>query len=128
MYDANARLLWTSADWGGTFAANKTSGLINLREVADVWLAVAVTGAAGGTAPTLDVVLDLRDNAAPLPNWFLGALAVDPITAGASAKHTAGGLHIATKPLVLPEYGRIRATLGGTSPTFAGVTVSLFGR
>jgi hypothetical protein len=131
MYPTPARLLWSSANanWGSLINANKESAVIDLRDVCDVWLAVAVTGAHAGTTPTLDVALDLRDNVQPTPNWFLDALEITQITAGPAQQHASGGLHIATNPLVLPEAGRIRATIGGTdSPSFAGVTISLFGR
>jgi hypothetical protein len=130
MYEPTARLLWRSTltdGWSSTLAATQRSGDINLRHVTDVWLAVAVAGAVAGTTPTLDVSLELRDGEQP-PNWFAGVLAVSQVTPTATSGHVSGGLHNATKPLVLPEFGRIAAVVGGAGASFTKVSISLYGR
>lgn len=128
MFDPCARLLWTSTKggWGSTLTADQQSGAIDVRDVTDLWLAVAVTGPVTGTTPTLDVTLELRDGASP-PNWFPAVLTVPQLTA-VGRQHVSGGLHIAGNALVLPDFVRVVADVGGTTPSFAATTVSLFGR
>jgi hypothetical protein len=128
LYNPGARLLWTAATekgWGSSLAATLRSPDINLAAVTDVWLAVVVGAAPVGTAPTLDVSLELKDAAG---NYLPNVMAVAQLT-GAGAGHVSAGMHIANKPILLPEWGRIAAVVGGTAgPVFSQVAISLYGR
>jgi hypothetical protein len=123
-----ARILWNLKTTPGqtqTLTASGNSGLITLMEVTDVWLGVYVTGTATGTSPTLDVQLDLGD---PDGNWFPQAAKITQLTSSPNYTSVSAGLHVAGG-LVLPRYGRITWTVGGTgSPTWPGVSISLIGR
>jgi len=132
IYNPTVRRLWTAAN---DKFGNKLSGVgnklsdnqsIDLREVCDLGLYVAIGGATG-TTPTLDVGLDVKD---PDGNWYLQVLKITQITGTAAAVQSASaGLHLGgTGALVLPEYGRISITLGGTNPAYTGVSITLFGR
>jgi hypothetical protein len=125
MYNPSSKLAWSSVTSGAgtSFAATYRSPDINLRDLTDVWLAVVV-GAAAGTTPTLDVSLELKDSGG---NWFPAMLVIPQITAAGMASIT-GGMNNSAKPLVLPERGRIAIVVGGTTPSFSGVAVSLYGR
>lgn len=128
----SAKLLWSNrSNPGTTLAASGNSGNtpIDLRYVNSLWLAVSVT-AATGTNPILDVYLDLQDAAG---NWLTQILHATPQLTGAGSASGSAGLHLPSgtglTPVVLPEYGRISWTVGGTAtPTFTGTVVSLYGR
>jgi hypothetical protein len=121
-----ARILWNLKTTGvTTLTASGNSGALNLASAADVWLAVWATMAPTGTNPTLDVQLDLRD---PDGNWFPQAVKITQLTSGPNYTSVSAGLHVAGG-LVLPQYGRIAWTIGGTGgPTWPGVSISLVGR
>ena len=102
--------------------SGNSPGLIDLRLVQDVTLMVNVIGAPGGTTPTLVVGLDFAD---PFGNFVAQAIKTASLNA-AGAVAVSGGLHI-SPGLVLPEFGRISWTLGGTTPSFA-VQITLIGR
>ena len=132
IYSPTVRCLWTAA---GDQIGNKLSGagtihsnaaqLIDLREVCDLALYVSVA-AATGTIPTLDVQVDVQD---PSGNWFPQVVKTTQITTGPATQTASVGLHIgATGALVLPEYGRVTITLGGTTPAYTGVAITLYGR
>jgi hypothetical protein len=125
----DARVLWNLKGSGTTtLAANGNSGTtpINLIGVTDVWLAVFVAGTSTGTTPTLDVQLDVQD---PDGNWFPQAAKITQMTSAPNSAAVSAGLHIAaTGSMVLPLYGRVAWTVGGTSPVFPGASISLIGR
>jgi hypothetical protein len=130
--NSSAKLLWTSKTQPGTtLAASSDSGTppIDLRYASSLWLAVHV-GAVTGTNPTLDVYLDLQDAAG---NWFTQVLHANPQLTAAGFASGSAGLHLPSgtglAPVVLPEYGRVSWTVGGTaSPTFTNTVISLYGR
>lgn len=121
------RLIWSqTANLAGS--ATTHSGPIDIHDVADLWLAVAVAGAVTGTTPTLTAQLDLYDNAAS-PNLFPAALTLSAVTASQLTASGSVGLHLPSAGgLVLPMACQVTWVLGGTAPSFQGVTISLFGR
>lgn len=121
------RLIWSqTASLSG--AGTTHSGPIDIHDVADLWLAVAVAGSVTGTTPTLTVQLDLYDNAAT-PNLFPAALTLTALTAAQLTASGSIGLHMPSPGgIVLPMACQVTWVLGGTSPAFPGATISLFGR
>ncbi len=123
-----AKILWnlkTAPGLSQTLTTSGNSGLITLIDVTDVWLGVYVTGTATGTLPTLDVQLDFAD---PDGNFFPQAAKITQLTSSPNYTSVSAGLHVAGG-LVLPQFGRIAWTVGGTgSPTWPGVSISLTGR
>jgi hypothetical protein len=127
---SQARVLWNLKGSGisPTLSASGNSGTtpINLIAVTDVWLAVFVAGTSTGTTPTLDVQLDVQD---PDGNWILQVAKVTQLTSAPNYSTASAGLHIAsTGSMVLPLYGRVTWTLGGTTPVFPNASISLIGR
>ena len=130
VYNPTARLLWslTGSGLGNRLAgAGTTNGpAISLSEVTDVWLGVYAAGTSTGTSPTLDVQLDLQDADG---NWLLQVAKITQLTSAPNYSSISAGLHIAsTGSMVLPATGRVTWTLGGTTPVFPGVSISLYGR
>lgn len=108
--------------WNTSNASARTT--LDLRDVTDVWIAVAVTAAPTGTAPTLQVQLDVFDD---FGNEFPQVLKLaSAISTGPAVGSVSGGLH---SGLVLPSWGQITWTLGGSaSPAFPAVEISVYGR
>lgn len=120
------RLLWSFP--GSLSGAGTThSGPIDIHDVANLWLAVAVTGSVAGTTPTLTVQLDLYDNA-PTPNLFPAFVALTALTGAGSASASVGLYANGANQVVLPMACQVTYMLGGTTPVFNGATISLFGR
>ncbi|MFE2832169.1 hypothetical protein ACFXI6_14145 [Streptomyces mirabilis] len=129
-----ARVLWNLSDSGtpkslnGAGSAN--SGAINLISISDVWLAVTVVGTPTGTTPTLDVGLDVQD---PDGNWYPTVAKITQLTTTAGRGSAYIGLHMpnvasTSAALVLPSYGRVTWTLGGTNPVYPQTSIALMGR
>lgn len=97
-------------------------GVIDVSSVSNGLLVVHV-GAASGTTPSLAVFFDVQDS---FGNWALvsNATSVNG-TAITAAGLYAGNLAAGT---VAAYNGRIRWTITGTTPSFTGVSFSLFGR
>ena len=132
IYNPRANLLWWSQSapgFGGTTlsgAGTVHSADIDLRDSCDVWLAVYVAGTQTGTNPTLDVWLDLKEASG---QYLLQAVHATQITTTPAYSSASAGIHIAGNgSMTLPEYGRITVTLGGTTPVYPGVSISLYGR
>jgi hypothetical protein len=128
LYNPSARVLYNNQTTSDPHTLTTTghSAPIDLRDVTDVWLAVFSTGTSTGTNPTLDVTLDVQD---PAGNWFTGVLALTQLTSAPNFASKSAGLHIAsTGSMVLPQYGRVTWTLGGTNPVFPATTVTVIGR
>lgn len=142
---APARLIWSLAGSGlGTaIAANGNSGAwptppyqptwqnnlspVDLRDVEDVWMTAYVTGLAG-TSPTLTVALNAFDDLGNL--WQVAALPAINAAGLAGGKQLAIGKHGASAGsyAVFPQWGQVAWTVGGTSPSFTGVGISLWAR
>jgi hypothetical protein len=133
IYSPAARLLYTNLgdpvlgtglSGAGTVHSNPNA-LVDLYDACDVWLAVAVATSAG-TSPTLDVYLDAQDWAG---NWFTQLVHAPQITAGPGQSQVSAGIHITgSGSIVLPRWARITAVVGGTSPVYTGLSISLYGR
>lgn len=111
-----------SSDPGGWQSPASPHSNVDLRDIADVWLAVTVSQISAST--TLQVQLDFFDDDGNLYPAQLQLAA--PLNAVGSAS-IAGGLHVATKPLVIPEWGRVSWTVTGATPSIL-TQISLFGR
>lgn len=129
-----ARVLWnlTGSNAPQTLSASGNSGAtpINLIDISDVWLAVNVTGTPTGTTPTLDVGLDVQD---PDGNWYPTVVKITQLTTSAGQGRAYAGLHMpnvttTSAGLVLPSYGRVTWTLGGTTPVYPQTSIALVGR
>lgn len=116
------RKVW-STDGVSLAGAGPTSvGPIDIHDVTDLWLAAFVANAPTGTTPSLTVQLDLLDQDG---NIYPSVLALTALTA---AGHQSGSCGLHTSNLVLPMECQVTWTLGGTTPAFTGVTLSLYGR
>jgi hypothetical protein len=136
-YAPSSRLLWSLVNCGaGTTltedgdsggwqaAAQNIKSAVDLRDITDVWLAVYVAGTSAGTNPTLQVQLDVFDDQG---NLFPQVLKLStPFSSSPNLESTSGGLH--TTGLVLPSWGRVSWTVGGTNPVFPEANIALFGR
>lgn len=140
-YDSRSRLLWRLSTMPGgpgtTLTASSATAAystanpnaatpIDLRFTTDLALMVYVTGAVSGTTPSLVVSLGTYDAAG---NLFPSVLATAAITATATGKAAYGGLFSGgSSQIVYPEWGQVSWALTGTTPSFAGVEISLYGR
>ncbi|MGW2936069.1 hypothetical protein ACWDA7_30425 [Streptomyces sp. NPDC001156] len=129
-----ARVLWnlntsgTPSTLSGAGSAN--SGPINLIDISDVWLAVAVAGTPTGTTPTLNVGLDVQD---PDGNWYPTIAKIAQLTTTAGTGSAFAGLHMpnvanSSAAFVLPSFGRVTWTLAGTNPVYPQTSIALMGR
>jgi hypothetical protein len=118
--------LTTAGNSGGWSNVPNAESAVDLRYVDDLSVLAYVTTVTG-TTPALNVQLDVFDD---LGNLVLqvGKLAAALTTSGTSGMFSVGK-HAGTGQVVLPAWGRISWTVGGTaSPTFTGVEISVFGR
>lgn len=129
-----ARVLWNLTPSGTILtlsgAATTSSPTFSLTDISDVWLAVTVTGTPTGTTPTLDVGLDVQDIDG---NWFPSVAKITQMTTTAGRGSAYAGLHMpnvttTSAALVLPNFGRITWTLGGTTPAYPQTSICLIGR
>jgi hypothetical protein len=137
-YDSRSRLLWrlSQSGLGTTLTANGNSGAytpgqinavtaVDLRFTTDLALMVYVSGTVVATS-SLVVNLDTYDSAG---NLFPAVMTTAAITAAATGKVTYGGLFSGgASQIVYPDWGRISWVVTGTSPSLAGVEISLYGR
>jgi hypothetical protein len=111
-----------SSDPGGWQSPASPHSNVDLRDIADVWLAVTVSQISAST--TLQVQLDFFDDTG---NLYPAQLQLASALNAAGSASIAGGLHVATKPLVIPEWGRVSWTVTGATPSIL-CDISLFGR
>lgn len=99
-----------------------TSGVIDVSSVANGLLVVNVLGISG-TSPGLAVFFDVQD---AYGNWALVSNSTS--ISGAVLTSTGTVYGNINNGYTLTYSGRIRWTVSGTSPSFTGVSFSLFGR
>lgn len=131
------RVVWSLAgsNQGTTITGNGNSGgwlnvpnaesAVDLRYVDDLAILVTAAGATG-TTPTLAVQLDLFDdvgNIVPKVGGFAAQLTGTTLSAMISI-----GKHAGTGQVVVSAWGRVSWVVGGTTPSFTGVEISVFGR
>ena len=110
-------------------SANGNSGLIDMSQVRACWLSVFAPNAPTGTTPTLDVYYDQQDANG---NLVTGVVHLIQLTAlGATSKsfgYGIGSYEGLGGGILLSSVGRVQWLVGGTSPVWNGVTISLIGR
>jgi hypothetical protein len=95
--------------------ANGNSGWLNSEDIADLNLSLTVAGPVTGTAPTLDVLVETAADAA-------GTIGVRTLV---SFTQKTGVTALERKNASgLDAYYRVRWTVGGTAPSFGGVTLT----
>lgn len=108
---------------GTVNAITGTAGAINTSYITNGLLVVSVSGVSG-TTPGLAVFVDVQDG---LGNWCLVSNAT--AISGAVLNSTGTVYGNITSGYQLTTLARIRWTITGTlTPTFTGVSFSLFGR
>lgn len=95
--------------------ANGNSGWLNCEDISDLILSLTVGGPVTGTTPTLDVLVETAGDAAgTLGVRTLGSFTQKTAVTAVERKSFAG----------LDAYYRVRWTVGGTTPSFGGVTIT----
>lgn len=95
--------------------ANGNSGWLDCQDISDLILSLTVGGPVTGTTPTLDVVVETAGDAAgTLGVRTLGSFTQKTAITAVERKSFAG----------LDAYYRVRWTVGGTTPSFGGVTIT----
>jgi hypothetical protein len=100
-----------------------SAGAINLSRVSNGLLVVSTANAPTGSSPTLAVFFDVRD---AFGNWCQVSSATSIGGALLTTSGTTYGNISASYQLT--DVGRIRWVLTGTTPSFTGVSFSLYGR
>ena len=113
-----------------TINASGNSGLINMAGISACWLSVFAAGTSTGTSPTLDVYYDQMDGAG---NLLTGIVHAVQLTAAPASTSLSFGAFINPLSgigggLVIAPYGRVQWVVGGTTPSYPNVTISLIGR
>lgn len=139
-YDPAGRLVWSlayaSPPIGTTLTTSGTSGnwsnaqpnqmsAVDLRRVTDVTVYAVATGVTG-TTPSLTVKFNVFDDVGNLIN----ILALTAITAANTPQYATAGQKgfTAATYVALPEWGQVAWTITGTTPSFSGVEITVYGR
>lgn len=105
-------------------ATTGRTGAIDISRISNGLLVVTVADAPTGTTPTLALFFDVLD--ATGTTWVQTSSAT---SIGGALLSAAGYTYgVINNGYVLSNLGRIRWDLGGTSPSFTGVSFSLHGR
>ena len=147
MSDGPARLIWAlslaglptgntltaSGNSGGFTPAVNVKSPVDLRYIDDIWLSVNVANAPTGTTPTLKVFLNAFDDQGNLYGQGTTPLLVAPSSGSISTSGMTvvfGGRHGGSGGayFVLPEWGQVSWQVTGTTPSFSGVEIALYGR
>lgn len=124
----SAQLVWTNASAGAwpTIAANGNSGVINVMPYQNIALLIAALGTPTGTSPTLQFTVTAEDNQG---NQFsLGTGAQSTSITAAGNQMLSLGLGLSSTPIFIPQLVLVSWVVGGTTPSFPNVQVSLYGR
>lgn len=127
LFKASGLTLNSSTDHvtaGVTNATTGRTGAIDVSRISNGLLIVTVADAPTGTSPTLAVFFDVLD--ATGTTWVQTSSAT---SIGGALLTSAGFTYgVINNGYVLSNLGRIRWTLGGTTPSFTGVSFSIHGR
>jgi hypothetical protein len=109
---------------GVTNATTGRTGAIDISEISNGLLIVTVANAPTGTNPTLALFFDVLD--ATGTTWVQTSAAT---SIGGALLTTSGYTYgVINNGYVLSNLGRIRWAVGGTTPSFGGVSFSIHGR
>lgn len=111
----------------GAYAFGSISKALDVRNICDLLLTVSIGNAPTGTTPTLTVQVNLFDDQGNL--YTPAALTTAALTA-AGVTALSAGLHggSASAYLVVPNWAQVSWVVGGTTPSFTAVEISLNGR
>jgi hypothetical protein len=126
LFRASGLTLNSSTDHVTAAVTNATTGrtgAIDISTVSNGLLVVNATNAPTGTNPTLAVFFDVQD---AYGNW----MQTSPGTSIGGVVLTSSGATygVINNGYQLTNLGRIRWTVGGTNPSFTGVSFSIHGR
>jgi hypothetical protein len=126
LFRATSLTLSSSSDHITAGITNDTTGAagaIDISRISNGLLVVNIANAPTGTTPTLAVFFDVRD---AYGNW----VQTSPSTSiGGVTVNAAGTTYgVINNGYQLTNFGRIRWTLTGTTPSFTGVSFSVYGR
>lgn len=126
LFRVSGLTLASSSDTVTAATVNALTGLagaIDVSAISSGLLVVSTVNAPTGTTPGLAVFVDVAD---AFGNWCL----VSNATAISGAVLTSSGTVYGniTNGYTLTDRARIRWTLTGTTPSFSGVSLSLYGR
>jgi hypothetical protein len=108
---------------GITNAVSGATGAIDISRISNGLLVVSIANAPTGTDPTLAIFFDVQD---AYGNWVQTSPATSIGGVVVSAAGTTYG--VINNGYQLTNLGRIRWTVGGTTPSFTGVSFSIHGR
>ncbi|MER7813801.1 hypothetical protein [Streptomyces sp. NPDC096153] len=106
-----------------TNATTGRTGAIDVSRISNGLLVVNIANAPTGTDPTLALFFDVQD---AFGNW----VQTSPATSIGGVVVTAAGTTygVINNGYQMTNLGRIRWAVGGTSPSFTGVSLSVHGR
>jgi hypothetical protein len=106
-----------------TNATTGRTGALDVSRISNGLLVVNIADAPTGTSPTLAIFFDVAD---AYGNWVQTSPGTSIGGVVVSAAGTTYG--VINNGYQLTNLGRIRWTVGGTSPSFTGVSFSIHGR
>jgi hypothetical protein len=130
-YSPYGRYFWQhqgtiTGNGNSTSLNTPTNTPIDIHDATDLWLAVYAPNAPTGTTPTLTVQLDVFDD---FGNVFPGVLTLTQLTTSTLKAQGSIGVHVqGGTSLVLPATCQVSWTVGGTTPAWPGLCISLLGR
>lgn len=126
LFRATGLTLNSSSDHVTAGTTNATTGLtgaIDISRINNGLLVVTAANAPTGTSPTLAIFFDVAD---AYGNWCQTSSATSIGGVVLTSSGTTYG--VINNGYQLTNLGRIRWTVGGTTPAFTGISISLHGR
>lgn len=126
LFRAESLTLGSSTDHvtaGITNASTGRTGAIDISRISNGLLVARIADAPTGTTPTLAIFFDVAD---AFGNWVQTSPGTSIGGVVVSAAGTTYG--VINNGYQLTNQGRIRWTVGGTTPSFTGVSFSIHGR